>query len=58
MHPYFPIDVKSLSKQALRGWGPEDPEPLPFRPRRKLALPKLNRQSRARAQAQPRPGYR
>jgi hypothetical protein len=29
MNGYFPIDVKSLSRAALRGYGPEDPEPLP-----------------------------
>jgi hypothetical protein len=29
MNGYFPIDVKSVSREALRGWGPEDPEPLP-----------------------------
>jgi hypothetical protein len=29
MNGYFPIDVKSLSRQALRGYGPEDPAPLP-----------------------------
>ena len=26
---FIPIDVKALSRQALRGYGPEDPEPLP-----------------------------
>jgi len=30
---YFPVDVKTLSRQALRGYGPEDPEPLPERKR-------------------------
>jgi hypothetical protein len=30
---YFPIDVKALSREALRGYGPEDPEPLPERKR-------------------------
>ena len=31
---FMPIDVKSLSRRALRGYGPEDPEPLPERKRR------------------------
>ena len=31
---FIPIDVKSLSRQALRGYGPEDPEPLPERGKR------------------------
>jgi hypothetical protein len=31
---FIPIDVKALSRQALRGYGPEDPEPLPERKRR------------------------
>jgi anti-sigma factor RsiW len=30
---YLPIDVKALSRQALRGYGPEDPEPLAPRKR-------------------------
>jgi hypothetical protein len=30
---YMPIDVKTLSRQALRGYGPEDPEPLPAKKR-------------------------
>ena len=30
---YLPIDVKALSRQALRGSGPEDPEPLAPRKR-------------------------
>ena len=32
---FMPIDVKALSRQALRGYGPEDPEPLPERRRRR-----------------------
>ena len=35
MKPMFiPIDVEGLSRRALRGYGPEDPEPLPERKRR------------------------
>jgi hypothetical protein len=34
MNGYFPIDVNSLVRQAVRGYGPEDPEPLPPRKRR------------------------
>jgi anti-sigma factor RsiW len=30
---YLPIDVKALSHQALRGYGPEDPEPVAPRKR-------------------------
>jgi hypothetical protein len=33
MNGYFPIDVQALSRKALRGYGPEDPEPLPERRR-------------------------
>ena len=29
----MPVDVESLSRRALRGYGPEDPEPLPPRER-------------------------
>jgi hypothetical protein len=35
---FIPIDVKALSRQALRGYGPEDPEPLPPRERRLTRL--------------------
>jgi hypothetical protein len=31
---YMPVDVEALSRRALRGYGPEDPEPLPPRKRR------------------------
>lgn len=31
---FIPIDVATLSRRALRGYGPEDPEPLPVRKRR------------------------
>ena len=31
---FVPIDVKTISRRALRGYGPEDPEPLPERKRR------------------------
>jgi len=27
----FPVDVESISRRALRGYGPEDPQPLPVR---------------------------
>jgi hypothetical protein len=38
-YPYIPIDVDHLMRQTLRGYGPEDPEPLPERkPRRTLVL--------------------
>jgi hypothetical protein len=30
---FIPIDVEALSRRALRGYGPEDPEPLPERKR-------------------------
>jgi hypothetical protein len=30
---FIPIDVEALSRRALRGYGPEDPEPLPPRER-------------------------
>jgi hypothetical protein len=30
---FMPVDVKALSRQALRGYGPEDPQPLPPRKR-------------------------
>lgn len=32
---FIPIDVKAVSRRALRGYGPEDPEPLPERGRRR-----------------------
>ena len=31
MSMYMPVDVEGLSRRALRGYGPEDPEPLPPR---------------------------
>jgi hypothetical protein len=43
---FIPIDVESLSRRALRGYGPEDPEPLPPRERRLTRL--LRRQPTAR----------
>ena len=47
MKPMFmPIDVKALSRRALRGYGPEDPEPLPPHERRLARL--LRRQPTAR----------
>jgi hypothetical protein len=33
MTMYMPVDVEGLSRRALRGSGPEDPEPLPHRER-------------------------
>jgi hypothetical protein len=61
MNGYFPIDVKSLSREALRGYGPEDPEPLPVRKRfrwlrrqpteRPRSTPVSPASSRARASA-------
>ena len=58
---YFPIDVKALSREALRGYGPEDPEPLPERKRfrwlrrqpteRPRSIPGSPASSRARASA-------
>ena len=33
MNAYVPIDVKAISRNVLRGYGPEDPEPLPERKR-------------------------
>jgi len=30
---FTPIDVESLTRRALRGSGPEDPDPLPDRER-------------------------
>ena len=57
---YFPIDVKALSRQALRGYGPEDPEPLPERKRwwtrlqptrRPRSTPVVPASSRSRAAA-------
>jgi hypothetical protein len=30
---YFPVDIEGISRRALRGYGPEDPEPLPERTR-------------------------
>jgi anti-sigma factor RsiW len=60
-HVFFPIDVKALSRQALRGYGPEDPEPLPPRKRyrwlrrqpteRPRSTPVSRASSRARAAA-------
>ena len=60
-HPYLLIDVKALSRQALRGYGPEDPEPLPERKRfrwlrrqpteRPRSTPVSPASSRARASA-------
>lgn len=35
---FMPVDVKALSRRALRGYGPEDPEPLPPRERRLTRL--------------------
>ena len=32
-YPYMPVDIPTLSRRALRGYGPEDPEPLPERER-------------------------
>jgi hypothetical protein len=61
MNAYFPIDVKSLMREALRGYGPEDPEPLPERKRyrwlrrqpteRPRSTPVAPASSRARASA-------
>jgi hypothetical protein len=53
MVAYFPIDIESISRRALRGYGPEDPEPLPYKPRRRLT-----RSLRARGPEQPRPESR
>jgi anti-sigma factor RsiW len=60
-YSYFPIDVKALSRQALRGSGPEDPEPLAPRKRyrwlrrqpteRPRSIPVSPASSRARASA-------
>jgi hypothetical protein len=43
---FLPIDVEALSRRALRGYGPEDPAPLPERERRLTRL--LRRQPTAR----------
>ena len=43
---YIPIDVKALSRNALYGYGPENPKPLPPRERRLTRL--LRRQPTAR----------
>lgn len=43
---YFPIDIEGLSRQALRGYGPEDPKPLP--PRERWLTRLLRRQPTAR----------
>jgi hypothetical protein len=61
MNSYFPIDVKTISRNALRGYGPEDPEPLPERKRfrwlrrqpteRPRSTPVSPASSRARASA-------
>jgi hypothetical protein len=45
-YPYMPIDVEGLSRRALRGYGPEDPEPLP--PREGFLTRLLRRQPTAR----------
>jgi hypothetical protein len=60
-YSYFPIDVKSISRHALRGYGPEDPEPLPERKRylwlrrqptrRPRSTPVVPASSRSRASA-------
>ena len=34
MNGYFPIDMKAISRKALRGYGPEDPKPLPVATKR------------------------
>ena len=56
MEPMFfiPIDVKTLSRNALRGYGPEDPEPLQptARPRWTPVSPRLSR-SRASGRSVP-----
>ena len=51
---FMPIDVKSLSRRALRGYGPEDPEPLQptARPRWTPVRPASSR-SRASARSVP-----
>jgi hypothetical protein len=42
MTTIFPIDVEAIAREALRGSGPDYPEPLPDRPRRqRLSLPPL-----------------
>ena len=43
---FTPIDVESITRNALRGSGPGDPEPLPVRERRLTRL--LRRQPTAR----------
>jgi hypothetical protein len=48
---FMPVDVKALSRDALRGYGPEDPEPLPPRERRLTRL--LRRQPTARPRCTP-----
>ena len=45
---FIPIDVESLSRRALRGYGPDDPEPLPPRE------PRLSRLLRRQPTARPR----
>ena len=51
---FMPIDVKTLSRRALRGYGPEDPEPLQptARPRWTPVAP-LSRRSRASGRSVP-----
>jgi hypothetical protein len=43
---FIPVDVEALSRRALRGYGPEDPEPLAQRERWLTRL--LRRQPTAR----------
>lgn len=38
MNGYLPIDVKAISREALRGYGPDDPEPRPEKAKRYLWL--------------------
>jgi hypothetical protein len=49
MNGYFPIDVKAISREALRGSGPEDPEPRPAVKRYRW----LRRQPTARPRSTP-----
>jgi hypothetical protein len=47
----FPVDVEAISRRALRGYGPEDPEPLPVRESRLSRL--LRRQPTERPRCTP-----
>lgn len=52
---YVPVDVEGITRRALQGYGPEDPESLPqptARPRWTPVMP-FSRRSRASARSVP-----